>query len=188
MRKESMKTYEGMFLLDAGDQGLETIAAPVRDVLARVDAEVLVLKPWDERRLSYPIKGRKRGMYVLTYFRADPVQMAELQHEIHLNDKIVRALLLSADHLPQEKIQAETPATLTQARRAAAEAQKAAKAAAEAEKAAEAQKAAKAAAEAPGDEPPQADGPAEGRRPRPERSEHKPDAPEGDASKQDDKA
>ena len=172
MRKESMKTYEGMFLLDAGDQGLETIAAPVRDVLARVDAEVLVLKPWDERRLSYPIKGRKRGMYVLTYFRADPVQMAELQHEIHLNDKIVRALLLSADHLPQEKIQAETPATLTQARRAAAEAQKAAKAA----------------AEAPGDEPPQADGPAEGRRPRPERSEHKPDAPEGDASKQDDKA
>jgi len=119
MRKESMKTYEGMFLLDAGDQGLETIAAPVRDVLARVDAEVLVLKPWDERRLSYPIKGRKRGMYVLTYFRADPVQMAELQHEIHLNDKIVRALLLSADHLrPPPKPRATSPPRRTGLRRA----------------------------------------------------------------------
>lgn len=133
-----MKTYEGMFLLDAGNHDFDVAAEPVREVLARIQAEVLSIKPWDERRLSYPIKGRKRGLYVLTYFKADPANMADLQHEIQLNEKVLRALLLSADHLSEEKIQAETPATLSQVRRAAADAQKASKAKVKADESAKA--------------------------------------------------
>jgi len=116
------RTYEAMFLLDASSADFEAAAAPVREVLARAEAEVLSLKPWDERRLAYQIKGRRRGLYVLTYFQAEPSRITELQHEIQLNEKILRAMLLSADHASKEQIQAETPATAAAARRAAADA------------------------------------------------------------------
>lgn len=131
-----MKTYEAMFLVDAEKPDLETAAAPVREALERVQAEVLSLKPWDERRLAYEIKGRRRALYLLIYFRAEPERLAALQHEAQLDERILRVMVLSADHLSAEQIGAETPATLATARRAATERQRAERAAAQ--KAAEA--------------------------------------------------
>jgi len=125
-----MKTYEGMFLLDAGIAEFETASEPIRQVLGRIEAEILNFNPWDERRLAYPIKGRKRGLYVLTYFKADPARMTELDHEVNLSEGILRAMVFSADHANEDVINAETPATLQRARRAAAEARKAEEAAA----------------------------------------------------------
>ena len=66
-----MKTYEGMFLVDAGNPDFDAATAPIRTVLDRSAAEVLSFKPWDERRLAYEIKGRKRALYVLSYFKLD---------------------------------------------------------------------------------------------------------------------
>ncbi len=127
-----MKTYEAMFLLDPSSADFETVSAPVRDLLDRIKAEVLVIKPWDERRLAYEIKGRRRGLYVLTYFKADPGEITNLNHEVLINEQVLRMMVLSGDHLSEENIQAETPATLQQARRAASEAEKAARQAEEA--------------------------------------------------------
>jgi small subunit ribosomal protein S6 len=143
------KTYEGMFLLDAGNPDFEAAAAPVREVLARAEAEVLSFKPWDDRRLAYDIEGRKRGLFVLAYFKADPARIAEMEHEIQLSEKILRAMVLSADHLDEDKIQAETPATLAAARKASAEAARASKRAAQAERAKERAAADRAEAPAP---------------------------------------
>lgn len=128
------KTYEGMFLLDAGNPDFEAAAAPVRDVLARAEAEVVSLKPWDDRRLAYEIEGRKRGLYVLVYFKADPARMAEMEHEIQLSEKILRAMVLSADHVKEDKIRGETPATLATARKASADAARASKKASQVER------------------------------------------------------
>jgi small subunit ribosomal protein S6 len=109
------KTYEGMFLVDAGNPDFDASSAPVRTVLDRSDAEVLSIKPWDERRLAYEIKGRKRALYVLTYFRMDPLKVAELERDIELNEEVLRALILRRDHLTEEVINAETPAMLAPA-------------------------------------------------------------------------
>jgi len=122
-----MKTYEGMFMLDAGNADFEAAAAPVREVLARVEADVLTFNPWEERRLAYEIKGRRRALYVLTYFKAEAAALDNLHHDIQLDERILRALILSADHVSEEKIQALTPAMKAAARKAASEAQKTAK-------------------------------------------------------------
>ena len=140
-----MKTYETMFLLDADNTDFESASAPVREILDRAGAEVLAIKPWDDRRLAYTIKGRKRGLYILTYFKADPARMSEMEHDIQLSDRIVRAMTLAADHLSDEQINADTPATLAKNRQLAAEAELAAK------KKAEAALAAQKEAEAPAD-------------------------------------
>jgi len=108
---ESKKTYEGMFLLDAGAGEFETASAPVRTVLERSEAEVLALKPWDERKLAYPIAGRRRGLYVLSYFKVAPGRTAEIERDCQLNEQILRVLILHREKLADEEIQAETPAT-----------------------------------------------------------------------------
>ena len=150
-----MKTYEGMFLLDPSSADFEAASAPIRTLLDRIDAEVLSMKPWDERRLAYEIKGRKRGLYVLSYFKAPPGEIASLNHEVQISEDILRLMVLSADHLGEEQINAETPATAAQIRRATADAEKAARAEAAAEESAKAaaQPTEAAKAEAPAAEP-----------------------------------
>ncbi len=118
---DTRNTYEGMFLLDAGSGDFDATAKPIHTVLARGEAEILACKPWDERKLAYPVKGRKRGLYVLTYFRADPQRIWEIEHDAQLNEDILRALILRKEHLSEEELGAETPATAS-ARRAAARA------------------------------------------------------------------
>ena len=107
----SKKMYEGMFLLDAGQPNFETASKPILNVLQRSEAEILSIKPWDERRLAYEIAGRKQGLYVLTYFKADPKRLAEIEHDCELDERILRTLLLRREHLTDQQINAETPAT-----------------------------------------------------------------------------
>jgi len=109
---DQKKTYEGMFLLDAGKSDFEAASEPIRTVLERYGAEILSLKPWEERRLAYPIKGRRRGAYALTYFKADPSRISEIEHDFGLNEDILRVLILRREHLSEDVINAETPSMI----------------------------------------------------------------------------
>lgn len=107
----AMKTYEGMFLLDAGNPDFEAASAPVRNILAKYNAEPLAIKQWEDRRLCYEIKGRKRGLYILAYFKAAPEVISEIERDCRLSDEVLRVLILRRDKLTEEEIKAETPAT-----------------------------------------------------------------------------
>ena len=108
---DTRKTYEGMFLLDAGNPDFNAASEPVRNILTRYEAELLTFKPWDERRLAYEILGRKRGLYVLSYFKLDPLKVREVEHDCRLDERVLRALILRRDRLTPEEIAADTPAT-----------------------------------------------------------------------------
>ncbi len=122
-------TYEAMFLLDVGSGDFEASSEPIRVLLNRIEAEVLSLRPWDERRLAYEIKGRRRGLYALVYFRAQPDRIAELEHDSQLDERVLRLLVLRRDNLPEEELEADTPATAGARRAARREEAAAAKAA-----------------------------------------------------------
>ena len=140
---DNMKTYEGMFLLDAGVSDFQAACEPVQAVLERSEAETLSMKPWEERRLAYEVNGHRRGMYVLVYFKVDPEKIREIEHDCQLHEQILRILILHKENLSDDVINAETPADVLTRRTAEAEARKVAEEAAAAEAAA-----AKAAAEA----------------------------------------
>jgi small subunit ribosomal protein S6 len=106
-----IKAYEGMFLLDSGNPDFQAASEPVRAVLTRYGAEILAVKLWDDRKLVYEIGGRKRGLYVLTYFKADPLRIVEIEHDCQLDERILRVLVLHRDSLTEKEINAETPAT-----------------------------------------------------------------------------
>ena len=104
-------TYEGMFLLDAGNPDFQAASEPVRTILDRNEATALAIKPWDERRLAYEIKGRRRGLYVLSYFQAEPGRISEIERDCQLDERILRVMLLRRDGLTEELIETDTPAT-----------------------------------------------------------------------------
>lgn len=91
--------YECMFLLDtnkvAGD--VPAAAKQLHAVLERNQAEVLASRPWDERRLAYPIKKHKKGLYYLTYFRTAGKNLRNLERDIALTELILRAMIIKID-------------------------------------------------------------------------------------------
>jgi small subunit ribosomal protein S6 len=88
-----------MFLLDpnkvSGD--IPAAAQQLHTVLERHHAEVLASRQWDERRLAYPIKGHKKGLYYLTYFRTEGKNLIEIERDFALNEMILRTLTLCVD-------------------------------------------------------------------------------------------
>ena len=92
----SASVYEGMFLLDSNRASSDWagVSKEVQGILERHGAEVLASRQWDERRLAYPIRGHKKGTYLLTYFRIDGRRITEIEHDCGLNETILRALIL----------------------------------------------------------------------------------------------
>jgi small subunit ribosomal protein S6 len=91
--------YECMFLLDtnkvAGD--VNAAAGQLHQILERNNAEVLASRPWDERRLAYPVNGHKKGLYYLTYFRTEGKNVSNIEKDCSLNEMILRLLTLKVD-------------------------------------------------------------------------------------------
>jgi small subunit ribosomal protein S6 len=88
-----------MFLLDtnkvAGD--VPGAAGQLHNLLEKNSAEILASRPWDERRLAYPIGNHKKGLYYLTYFRTEAKNLDKLKHDMSLMDLILRSMILKID-------------------------------------------------------------------------------------------
>ena len=86
--------YECMFLLDSGKVSGDIPAAADRlhAILQKHQAEILASRPWDERRLSYPIRKQKKGLYYLTYFRIDTKNITPMNWMMSRSSKLVLTL------------------------------------------------------------------------------------------------
>jgi small subunit ribosomal protein S6 len=93
------QVYEGMFILDPNHYAKDSAgtSGQVNDILTRLGGEILVSRLWDERKLAYPIDGHRKGTYWLTYFRLDSDKLAALDREFHLNESVLRKLVLRID-------------------------------------------------------------------------------------------
>ena len=91
--------YECMFLLDTNKIANDVPAAvqKLQTMLERNHAEVLASRPWDDRRLAYPIKNHKKGLYYLTYFRTEGKNVVGIERDCALNEAIIRMLILHID-------------------------------------------------------------------------------------------
>jgi small subunit ribosomal protein S6 len=92
--------YECMFLLDtnkvAGD--VSAAAKQLHTILEKNNAEVLASRTWEDKRLAYPIKNHKKGLYYLVYFRTDGKNLVTIEHDFSLaRELILRVLVLHVD-------------------------------------------------------------------------------------------
>ena len=93
--------YEALFLVSqaalASDS--EGTVAHVKEMLDRAEAETLDLRQWDERKLAYPIDGQKRGTFLISYFKARPTQIANIERDCNLSEQVLRVMFVRADHM-----------------------------------------------------------------------------------------
>ncbi len=107
MSQDNASLYEGMFLMNqqaiAGD--LAGAIAFIQGILERAGAEIVSLGKWDERRLAYPIRGQKRGTYLIALFRVNGAQIANIERDCTLSEEVLRVLVTRADHYGEVEIE-----------------------------------------------------------------------------------
>lgn len=104
--KTTVRQYEGMFLFPQSvTADLEAASTHVRESITRHGGEIVSLVKWDERRLAFDIQGNKRGVYFLAYFTAPTSAIASIERDCNLSERMLRALLIRADHLSMEQMQ-----------------------------------------------------------------------------------
>jgi small subunit ribosomal protein S6 len=110
-----MVVYEGMFILDASKYSRDPagMAQQVVNLIQQHGGTVLASRLWDERKLAYPIKGHKKGVYWLTYFRMPSGNLVALERQCEITDDILRKLVLKvepriADALIQHALAGDT--------------------------------------------------------------------------------
>lgn len=99
--------YEAMFLANQGAAAsFGDLISHINNIFGRADAEVISMKKWDERRLSFEIDKQKRGVYILAYFSCPTDMVSHIERDVTISDKLMRVLITSADHLSAEEISA----------------------------------------------------------------------------------
>ena len=94
-----VNSYECLFLLDPTKTAtdLEGVRTQLHHTLEKYGVEILASRKWDDRKLAYPIKGHKKGLYYLTYFKADSQKISELDHDFRLSEVIIRHMISVID-------------------------------------------------------------------------------------------
>ncbi len=107
MAEVRINLYEGLFLLNqqAASADFAGCVDFIRQVFQRAEAELIVLRRWEERKLAYEIKGQKRGVYLLAYFKARGTQIANIERDCNLSDQVLRSLITKADHIGEAEIE-----------------------------------------------------------------------------------
>lgn len=97
-----MSLYEGMFLMDnrQANRDWEDCLERLKGIITKHGGEILRCTKWGERRLAYEVKGRRRGTYVLMYFRAAGNAIGGIHRECELSELMLRALMLKVAVLP----------------------------------------------------------------------------------------
>jgi small subunit ribosomal protein S6 len=107
------KLYEGMFLVDSAEAATDWdgVLGTIKKILERAKAQIVSIRKWDDRRLAYDIRGVSRGTYILCYFRADGEKIQDIEKSVQLSERVMRVLILNAEHMTAEDIEKDTPAT-----------------------------------------------------------------------------
>lgn len=91
--------YEAIYIIDAGlpDEQSQTIIDKYQGVVTRGGGVVDDVDRWDARRLAYPVKGRREGVYIVMNFRSEPAARLELDRIFRISDDVIRHMITKQD-------------------------------------------------------------------------------------------
>jgi len=109
------RIYEIMILLDNNvvRAGWKEAKAIATGLIEKHGGKVLSARRWDERKLAYPIRLRRRGTFLLAHAELAAGSVATLRRDLDLTENVLRYLILSVEAVPPQELE------LTQAENAA---------------------------------------------------------------------
>lgn len=107
MSEVRIHSYEAMVLFpQSASADLQGCADHIREIISRAGGELLALAKWDERRLAYDIRGNKRGLYFLAYFRCKTTDMVGIERDLNLSERVLRSLVVRAENMTEDAMRA----------------------------------------------------------------------------------
>ena len=94
-----MRDYELVVVIDPeiDEERLSATLDRISQFVTTRGGEVIDVDRWGKRKLAYPIKRRSEGDYVITHFRLEPAQAAELEAGLRLSEEVLRHLLIRSE-------------------------------------------------------------------------------------------
>lgn len=94
-----VELYETLFLLDSTKLAAEpdAVRGGLHATLEKHGGAVEVSRPWDDRKLAYPIKKQKKGSYHIVYYKMESRRQGELDRDLKLNENILRYMTVHVD-------------------------------------------------------------------------------------------
>lgn len=95
-----MGNYEGIFILDpdiATEASKNTVTL-IQELITKNGGRVEGLQEWGKKRMTYKIKKRQDGNYILMTFQIDPKVVKKVDQNLRLNDQILRHMLVNKDN------------------------------------------------------------------------------------------
>jgi small subunit ribosomal protein S6 len=92
----TLKLYEGMFLLDGGRFATDAkgVTDQITGMLEKCGGTLVAHRPWQDGRLAYAIKGHRKGLHYLTYFKMHGGGIRDLNRACKLNDLVLRHVVI----------------------------------------------------------------------------------------------
>ena len=95
------RDYEALVILKSAgtEQDLARAAAHLEEPIKKVGGSVTTSHSMGRRRLTFRIARQSEGHYYVLRFKAPTDQVKELERLLHLNDAVVRFMILTADEV-----------------------------------------------------------------------------------------
>lgn len=106
VKKKNIQLYEGMYILHAtlSEEARQKALEKILNGITNYGGEVHKIHEQGKKKLAYEVDGKKEGYYYLLYFNLDAAAVAELWSEYHLNEDLIRFMILNTDKI-LEKIE-----------------------------------------------------------------------------------
>lgn len=95
-----MNKYEAMVIVkpDLSEEERKTLFSQINDLITKGENKVTQSGVWSEKRkLYFPIKKCREGVYYLVNFSAEPSLIKDLRLAYKLNENILRNLIIRVD-------------------------------------------------------------------------------------------
>lgn len=94
-----MRSYELMFIVhpELDEADFNDIVDKVKGWITDSGGQVDNLDLWGKRRLAYPIQKQVEGQYVLMNTHLDPEFCSDLEHNLGLQEPVMRFLLTASE-------------------------------------------------------------------------------------------
>lgn len=85
-----------MFLLDSARYNADAngVVSGIHAMFEKHKGEILISRPWDERRLMYSVAGQKKCTYYLIYVKIEGRAFEQIGNDFSLYDPILRHLII----------------------------------------------------------------------------------------------
>lgn len=94
-----MRKYELMYIArpELDEESLKNNREKVQSVITQSGGEILETQDMGKRRLAYPIKKLREGIYTVIQFRSKPDTVKELERNLRLDDNVIRHMVINID-------------------------------------------------------------------------------------------